>query len=133
MRTWSEKRRQNAEFYNRAFAASLVQTPFISSDCASIFNQYVIRVAHRDEILAVLKQEGIGTEVYYPVPMHRQECFAGKCQISGKLIEAEEASRSVLALPIYPELTQEQLDYVAQVVLQSTSPSAQATLCEATR
>jgi dTDP-4-amino-4,6-dideoxygalactose transaminase len=130
---WSEKRRQNAQFYNLAFAGSSVQTPFISRDCVSIFNQYVIRVDHRDEVLAALKQEGIGTEVYYPVPMHQQECFAGKCRISGKLLEAEEASRSVLALPIYPELTQEQLDYVAHVVLQSTSKSAPATLCEATR
>ncbi len=130
---WSEKRRQNAQFYNLAFAGSSVQTPFISPDCVSIFNQYVIRVDHRDEVLAALKQEGIGTEVYYPVPMHQQECFAGKCRISGKLLQAEEASRSVLALPIYPELTQEQLDYVTQVVLQSTSKSAPVTLCEATR
>jgi dTDP-4-amino-4,6-dideoxygalactose transaminase len=130
---WSERRRQNAQFYDRAFAGSSVTVPFINSDCISIFNQYVIRVDHRDAVLAALKQEGIGTEIYYPVPMHQQECFAGKCRVIGALREAEDASRSVLALPIYPELTSEQLEYVAQVVLRSTSPSAHTTLCEATR
>ena len=130
---WSEKRRQNAHSYDRAFAGSPVKTPFISPDCMSIFNQYVVRVDFRDAVMQALKQEGIGTEVYYPVPMHQQQCFVGKCRVSGALHEAETASRSVLALPIYPELTREQLDYVAQSVLQATSPSTHAPLCEATR
>lgn len=130
---WSERRRQNAQTYDRAFAGSSVEGPFISPDCMSIFNQYVIRVDHRDEILAALKQAEIGTEVYYPVPMHKQQCFEGKCRLSGTLCEAEDASRSVLALPIYPELKPEQIDYVVQAVLQATSQLENATIREATR
>jgi dTDP-4-amino-4,6-dideoxygalactose transaminase len=114
---WSEARRRNAAFYDQAFAASGVQTPRISPDCVSIFNQYTIRVSNRDLIVQALKQEGIGTEIYYPLPMHQQECFAGKCRVVGPLCESEIASRSVLALPVYPELTQDQLDCVADSVL----------------
>ena len=114
---WSEARRRNAAFYDRAFASSGVQTPWISPDCVSIFNQYTIRVSNRDLIVQALKQEGIGTEIYYPLPMHQQECFAGKCRVVGPLRESEMASRSVLALPVYPELTQDQLDCVADSVL----------------
>jgi dTDP-4-amino-4,6-dideoxygalactose transaminase len=117
LENWSEARRRNAAFYDRAFAASSVQTPWISPDCISIFNQYTIRVSNRDLIVNALKQEGIGTEIYYPLPMHQQECFAGKCRAAGELRESETASRSVLSLPIYPELTQEQLDCVANSVL----------------
>jgi dTDP-4-amino-4,6-dideoxygalactose transaminase len=114
---WSEARRHNAAFYDQAFAASGVQTPCISPDCVSIFNQYTIRVSHRDSIVQALNQEGIGTEIYYPLPMHQQECFVGKCRVVGQLLESEMASQSVLALPVYPELTQNQLDCVADTVL----------------
>ncbi len=125
LEAWSAARRRNAAFYDRAFAGSPVQTPWISPGCTSIFNQYVIRVAGRDGLVQTLREAGIGTEIYYPVPMHRQECFAGNCRISGSLKESEEASQRVLALPIYPELTAEQLGYVAQTVLQAAG-SAQA-------
>jgi dTDP-4-amino-4,6-dideoxygalactose transaminase len=115
---WSEARRRNAVVYDQAFAGSSVQTPWISPDCVSIFNQYVIRAADRDALLQALRQQGIGSEVYYPVPMHRQECFAGKCRAAGSMRESEAAARSVLALPIYPELTEEMLAYVANSVLE---------------
>lgn len=128
---WSEARRHNASLYDSAFAGSSVQTPWISPDCNSIFNQYVVRVPNRDEAFQFLKQQGIGTEIYYPVPMHQQECFTGKCVVSGSLIESETAARSVLALPIYPELASEQLDHVAATLLQHASE--QLTLCEAAR
>jgi dTDP-4-amino-4,6-dideoxygalactose transaminase len=119
---WSEARRQNAAVYDQAFAGSCVQTPWISSDCVSIFNQYVIRVFERDGLLQALKKENIGTEVYYPVAMHKQECFAGKCRVVGVPLEAERAAESVLALPVYPELAREQLDFVANTVLQFAVP-----------
>ena len=118
---WSEARRRNAAYYDQAFAASGVQTPWISPDCVSIFNQYTICVSNRDLIVHALKQAGVGTEIYYPLPMHQQECFAGKCRVVGQLCGSEMASRSVLSLPVYPELTQEQLDCVANTVLQSIS------------
>ena len=118
---WSEARRRNAAFYDRAFASSGVQTPWINPDCVSIFNQYTIRVSNRDSLVQALKQEGIGAEIYYPLAMHEQECFAGKCRVAGSLHESETASHSVLSLPVYPELTQDQLDCVADFVLRFTS------------
>ena len=119
---WSEARRRHAAFYDKAFAASGVQTPWISPDCVSIFNQYVIRVPDRDALLQALKREAIGTEIYYPVAMHKQECFVGKCRVIGELLESERAAESVMALPVYPELTQEQLDFVANTVLRFAAP-----------
>jgi dTDP-4-amino-4,6-dideoxygalactose transaminase len=115
---WSEARRRHAAFYDKAFAASGIQTPAVSPDCVSIFNQYTIRVSNRDAVVQALKQEGVGAEIYYPLPMHEQECFAGKCRVVGSLLESEKASRSVLSLPVYPELTQDELEYVAHSVLQ---------------
>jgi dTDP-4-amino-4,6-dideoxygalactose transaminase len=113
---WSENRRRNAAFYNTAFEGSGVQTPWVSPDCVSIFNQYVIRVAQRDALMLALKQEEIGSEIYYPVPMHLQECFAGKCRTSGSMQESDAAAESVLALPIYPELTEAMLAFVSNTV-----------------
>ncbi len=119
---WSEARRRNAASYDKAFAGSCVQTPWISPNCISIFNQYVIRVPDRDALLEALKKESIGCEVYYPVAMHKQECFAGKCRAIGELHESESAAESVLALPVYPELTREQLSCVAETVLNFAVP-----------
>ncbi len=118
---WSEARRRHAAFYDEAFAGSGIQTPWVSADCVSIFNQYTIRVPHRDSVVQTLKQEGVGVEIYYPLPMHQQECFAGKCRIVGSLLESEKASRSVLSLPVAPELTEDQLEYVADTVLRLAS------------
>jgi dTDP-4-amino-4,6-dideoxygalactose transaminase len=117
LESWSEARRHNAALYDKAFADSCVQTPRISPDCVSIFNQYVIRVPDRDALLQALKREAIGAEIYYPVAMHKQECFVGKCRVIGELLESERAAESVMALPVYPELAHEQLDFVANTVL----------------
>ena len=114
---WSEARRRNAMFYTRRFEGSPVQTPVISPDCVSIFNQYVIRVPNRDQLLQYLKDNQIGCEVYYPVPLHLQECFAYLGKGQGDFPEAEKAAREVLALPIYPELTDEMKAYVADTIL----------------
>jgi len=117
LNAWSEARRRNAAKYDCAFAECSVQTPLISSKCVSIYNQYVIRVSDRSAVILALKQANIGTEIYYPVPMHLQECFAGECRVSGSLRESEKASQEVLALPIYPELTNEMLEYVTTTLL----------------
>jgi dTDP-4-amino-4,6-dideoxygalactose transaminase len=113
---WSSARRRNAALYDEAFAGSPVGTPFISPDCVSIFNQYSIRVRNRDEVRKSLTEANVGTEIYYPVPMHLQQCFTGKCRIVGSLSESEKAANEVLALPIYPELTAEQIAFAAQTV-----------------
>jgi dTDP-4-amino-4,6-dideoxygalactose transaminase len=122
---WSEARRRNAAAYTDFFKGSSIQTPWVSPDCTSIFNQYVIRVADRDHLMRALNEAGIGTDIYYPVPLHQQECFAGKCRVAGSLREAEIACKSVLALPVYPELSREMLTFVARTVSE-VSQSAHA-------
>jgi dTDP-4-amino-4,6-dideoxygalactose transaminase len=114
---WSEARRQNAAYYNEKFKGTVVQVPYISPDCVTIYNQYVVRVPERDELFAYLRGRNIGCEIYYPVPMHLQECFGHLGYKSGDFPESEKAAKEVLALPIYPELTVEDKDHVVQGVL----------------
>jgi dTDP-4-amino-4,6-dideoxygalactose transaminase len=116
---WSAARRKNAEYYNKKFAGSAIKTPFISSDCQTIYNQYVIRVPNRDKVMEHLKKQNIGCEIYYPVPMHLQECFSYLGYKEGDFPEAEKAANEVLALPVYPELTNEMKDYVVRAVLEA--------------
>ena len=113
---WSEGRRRNAAFYDKALDGAALERPWIDPPCVSIYNQYVIRVARRDEMAAHLKAAGVGTEVYYPVPLHLQKCFAPLGYKEGAFPVSEAAAREVLALPIYPELTEEMLGYVAEQV-----------------
>jgi dTDP-4-amino-4,6-dideoxygalactose transaminase len=124
---WSAARRGNAAIYDELFAGSGIVTPWISPDCVSIFNQYVIRSEYRDDLMEYLKGQGIGTEIYYPVPMHLQECFRSLGYREGDFPESEKASRQAVALPIYPELTREMLEHVASAVLAHESVSRVAT------
>lgn len=114
---WSEARRRNAAYYDKKFSGTVVQTPYISPDCVSIFNQYVIRVPRRDEMIAHLRENNIGCEIYYPVPAHLQECFRYLGYKEGDMPESEKAVKEVLAIPIYPEITDEMKDYVVETVL----------------
>lgn len=118
---WSDARRRNAAYYSKKFKGSVVQTPFISENCVSIYNQYVIRVPRRDELFRHLQSRGIGCEIYYPLPLHLQKCFAYLRKGPGSFPEAEKAAKEVLALPIYPELTDEMKDCVADTVLEFLS------------
>ena len=117
---WSAMRRTNAERYGRLFAAAgldgRVVLPTIPDGRGHIFNQYVIRVPNRDRVKASLDAAGIGTEVYYPVPFHVQECFAFLGHRAGEFPHAEKAAAEVLALPIYSELTEEQQRQVVDAV-----------------
>jgi dTDP-4-amino-4,6-dideoxygalactose transaminase len=115
---WSEARRKNAAYYSKQFKGSVIGTPFISEDCVSIFNQYVIRVPRRDDLLKHLTANQIGCEIYYPVPLHLQECFAYLGYKAGDFPESQKAAAEVLALPIYPELTSEMKDYVVKTILE---------------
>ena len=111
---WGEMRRANAEFYNNAFAnVESIKTPYIDPKNRSIYNQYVISVENRDEVIAKLREKEIGCEIYYPLPLHVQECFAPLGYKEGDFPVSEYAAKHTIALPIYPELTEEQLDYVA--------------------
>ncbi len=114
---WGTMRAANAAVYNAAFAGvASIKTPVIDSKNNSIYNQYVISVPNRDEVMASLRENEIGCEVYYPVPLHLQECFAKLGYKKGDFPNSEYAAEHTLALPIYPELTREQLDYVAEQV-----------------
>lgn len=112
---WSEKRRQNAKQFNELFKdCAAVTTPVIRPYNVSIYNQYVILVgSRRDELIKFLQANGIGTEIYYPLSMHDQECFNALGYKPGDFPESEKAARETLALPVYPELTEEQIRYVA--------------------
>jgi len=114
---WSAARRKNAAYYNAAFAdLADVTTPYIDRANESIFNQYTIRVERRDQLQSFLKDRGIGTAIYYPLPLHLQPCFAYLGYRKGACPEAERAANEVLSLPIYPELTTAQLDEVIAAV-----------------
>ena len=114
---WSAKRRENAAYYTDALAGiDGLCTPTVDPKNESIFNQYTIRAQRRDELQAHLKSKGIGTSIYYPLPLHLQPCFAYLGYREGTCPESERASKEVLSLPIYPELTRGQLDEVVDVV-----------------
>lgn len=114
---WSEARRLNAAYYDERFAGTAVRTPYVRPDCVSVYNQYVVRTPRRDELMAHLQQSNIGCAVYYPVPLHLQECFSYLGHKEGDFPESEKTAREVLALPIYPELTEEMKDYVADTII----------------
>jgi dTDP-4-amino-4,6-dideoxygalactose transaminase len=120
---WSRKRRHNAAYYHQRFAGTPVVTPTVYPHNESIFNQYTIRIrgGRRDAVAAHLKECGIGCEIYYPVPLHLQHCFAYLGCKLGDFPHAEAAAREVLSLPIYPELTEAQLDAVASAVLKASA------------
>jgi len=113
---WSEGRARNAALYHQRFEGSHVGRPYRDPRARHIYNQYVIRVPERDALREFLTERGIGTEIYYPVPLHLQKCFATLGHREGDMPNAEAAARETLALPIYPELTEEQIRYVATCV-----------------
>jgi dTDP-4-amino-4,6-dideoxygalactose transaminase len=113
---WSEARAKNAQAYHRLFEGSPVGRPYHDPRTRHIYNQYVIRVERRDELKQHMVDRGIGTEIYYPVPLHLQECFAMLGHRPGDMPQSEAAAQGTLALPIYPELGEDRLRYVAQTV-----------------
>jgi dTDP-4-amino-4,6-dideoxygalactose transaminase len=121
---WTSARQANAARYDQFFAEAgltwesgqaLIHLPRVVAD-RHIFNQYVIRVTRRDELKAALQSRGIGTEIYYPVPMHLQGCFSSLGHRVGDFPESERASQETLALPIQPELTEPQARYVVECI-----------------
>jgi dTDP-4-amino-4,6-dideoxygalactose transaminase len=113
---WTTARQENAAHYDELFRAAglgvVVEVPARSPGCRHIFNQYVIRTRQRERLRAFLAEKGVGTEIYYPVPLHAQRCFAYLNHESADFPESQRAAAEVLALPIYPELTVEQREYV---------------------
>jgi dTDP-4-amino-4,6-dideoxygalactose transaminase len=124
---WTAMRQANADRYDRLFRDSAVSDrvtlPARAPDRNHIFNQYVIRVPHRDAVRARLDAAGVSTEIYYPVPFHLQECFAPLGHRKGAFPHAEAAAAETLALPIYGELTEAQQCAVVDAVAKACASS----------
>lgn len=116
---WTAGRQRNAQTYRRLFAAaglSQIGLPAELPNRRHIYNQFVIRCPHRDELMDFLKERKIGSEIYYPQPLHLQECFASLGYKPGDYPESERAAAETLALPIYPELTEAMQEIVANTI-----------------
>jgi dTDP-4-amino-4,6-dideoxygalactose transaminase len=121
---WNEKRRQNAAVYDDLFAGSVVKTPKIEEGNFCTYHQYTIAVPQRDELHNYLSDNKIGSAIFYPKPLHLQKCFSELGYRQGDLPVTEKVCEKVLSLPIYPELSREQVEFVARTILKFYSTSA---------
>ena len=119
---WNEKRRRNAAIYDRIFADSSVSPPKIEPNNFSIYHQYTITAPDRDKLKDFLAENEIGSAIFYPKPLHLQDCFRELGYNKGDLPVAEKLCTEVLSLPVYPELTAEQVEQVAKTVLKFYGP-----------
>ena len=115
---WTEARRRNARRYGNLFSENgMLEHVTLPEDVSGhIYNQYVIRCLARDRLQIYLRKQGIETEIYYPIPLHLQDCFLKLGYRSGDFPRAESAALETLALPVYPELTEEQQRYVVEQI-----------------
>jgi dTDP-4-amino-4,6-dideoxygalactose transaminase len=117
---WTEGRRRNAERYRQLFAktkhADRVTLPPTAPGNFHVYNQFTVRAPKRDELRTFLKEKGVGTEVYYPLPMHLQNCYRDLGHQKGSFPLSERAAEEVMSLPIYPELTESQQSYVVEMI-----------------
>ena len=114
---WSAARREHAEYYTQAFQGMKeAQTPITAPGNTHIYNQYVLRVERRDELQAHLNAHQIGNAIYYPIPIHLQECYDILGYQETDFPAAEQAAAETIALPVYPELTRAQQDYVIETI-----------------
>lgn len=116
LESWTEGRRRNADLYRERLAGSGAGLPVARPEARHIYNQFVVRSAKRDGLREHLTAAGVGTEIYYPKPMHVQPCFGALGYKDGDFPVSEAAARETLALPVYPELTRDQVAYVADRV-----------------
>ena len=118
LNVWHEGRRRNAALYDELLRGSNVITPHVEEGNWGIYNQYVVRIpgGRRDEVKQRLAERGISSAIYYPLPLHLQECFKYLGVAAGELPETERACREVLALPVYPELEEREVRYVAEAL-----------------
>lgn len=115
---WTDMRIKNARLYERYFQDAgldkIINLPFVPKSNKSVFNQYVIRAESRDKLRAFLATKNIGTDIYYPIPLHMQKCFSYLGYKMGSFPVAESAAWDVLALPMYPELSEDQIAFVVK-------------------
>ena len=113
---WTAQRRRAAARYNELLSGLPIETPYEAPGMCHVYHQYTIRAPRRDELRAFLKDQGIGTMIYYPLPLHRQDIYAHLALGEGAFPYAERAAQEVLSLPMYPELTDEQIEEVAEAI-----------------
>jgi dTDP-4-amino-4,6-dideoxygalactose transaminase len=119
---WAGARRRNARTYQSLFqsiglvSGEGVRLPYEATEGLHVYNQFVIRARDRDRLKSYLADHGIGTEIYYPLPLHLQECFRDLGHRSGDFPVAEQAAREALAIPVYPELTTDAQQYVVETI-----------------
>lgn len=119
--TWSKNRRNHAAYYTEKLNEAVdkyVVTPVEVEGNYHVFHQYTLRVQKRDELQAFLKEQGIGTMIYYPIPLHLQPVFKELGYQVGDLPETEKAAKEALSLPMFPELKQEQQEYVIEKIVE---------------
>lgn len=120
LEAWTEGRRRNAAAYGRLFEdaklTEMITLPRAQPEHHHVFNQYTIRARDRDALRAFLKERGVATEVYYPLPLHLQPCYQDLGYAKGAFPVSERASEEVLSLPIYAELSEDQLTYVVDTI-----------------
>jgi dTDP-4-amino-4,6-dideoxygalactose transaminase len=117
---WTRARQQNAAWYDQhlgtAELRNVLSTPEARSGYRHIYNQYIVRVQRRDQLREQLTRQRIGTEIYYPIPLHMQKCFDYLGHVPGDCPESLRAAEQTLAIPIYPELSRQQIDHVVETV-----------------
>lgn len=113
LESWHAARRKNAALYAELLAGTKVTVPYIQPENWSVYNQYCVLVPNRDQVKAKLAEKGVGSAIYYPLSLHLQKCFAYLGYKEGDFPVSEATSKNILALPVYPELKEEEVRYVA--------------------
>lgn len=115
---WNKKRIENARFYNSKLNGLPIILPSIPDDGSHIFHHYVIRTNHRDRLQAFLKKNNIQTGIYYPIPLHLQECFMYLGYKEGSFPISEDAAKTSLSIPVYPELKKKEKEYIVKKIIE---------------
>ncbi len=113
---WNDDRRKNATFYNSNIVNKLIEKPMDNIESKHVYHMYVIKSDYRDKLSYYLKEKGIATGVYYPIPLHLQKVYSGLGYKEGDLPKSEYVSKRTLAIPVYPELSMEQKQYIIDTI-----------------
>jgi dTDP-4-amino-4,6-dideoxygalactose transaminase len=113
---WNKARREHARIYDETFSQTEITTPYVAPNNTHIYHQYTIRLAKRDKLEEYLREKEIGCALYYPLSLHLQECYRELGYREGDLPEAEKASRETISLPVYPELSRQEQDYIIKTI-----------------
>ena len=113
---WNEKRREHANFYNKGLEDTNLVTPYEDKNAKHIYHMYVLQSEKREELIGYLKEHGIATGVYYPVPIHLQKAYTDLGYQEGDMPNAEYLSKRTFAIPMFAELTEEEQEYIIDII-----------------